>query len=159
MKFMREQAASTRVNRPRKANTAANNPFKAPAPRKAAARPKPAHLPGEAARSFASQPAPDVLVVPSDELNAIDRAAGPPPAKTVGAAVTSGPGVQLVNAEKFNDIDRKADESPWLPAATARSGDAPNHSEQANPSWLRWIWSALAGTLTALASAVHQLTG
>lgn len=98
-------------------------------------------------------------MVPSDELNAIDRAAGPPPAKTVGAAVTSGPGVQLVDAEEFNDIDRKADESPRLPAAAERSGDAPNHSEQANPSWLRWIWSALAGTLTALASAVHQLIG
>ena len=31
------------------------------------------------------------------------------------------------------------------------------HSEQANASWLQWIWSALGSTFAALATAVHQL--
>jgi hypothetical protein len=139
MQFMRKQAASTRKVEPR------------PAHRTVAARPKPAQLPAEAAASFASQPesdvqASDVQVVASDEFNAIDRAAAAAPAETAGTAVPTGPDVQLVDAEEFNDIDRKAD-------------DGKVHVEQANVSWLRWIWSALGSTFAALATAMHQLIG
>ncbi len=159
MQFMREQAASTRVSRPRPANTGASTRIQRPAQRKVTARPKPAPLLTDAAKSSASQPEQTVELVASDELNAIDRAANPSPPETVGAAVTSGPGVQMVDVEEFNHIDRKADDGAPLSMPAARSGDAPTHNEQANPSWLQWIWSALANTLTALASAVHHLIG
>ena len=90
--------------------------------------------------------ASDVQVVPSDEFNAIDRAADAAPAETAGTAVPTGLDVQLVDSKEFNDIDRKAD-------------DGKAHVEQANVSWLRWIWSALGSTFAALATAMHQLIG
>jgi hypothetical protein len=154
MQFMREQAASTRAAKPRHGNTRTTANAR-PAPRLAAARPKPATLPVGAAKSFASQPEENVQVVASDEVNAIDRAADTP-AETVGAAVIDDPIVQMVDADEFNDIDRKANP---LPVSIARNGDAPAHNEQANWSWRQWIWSALGSTLAALTAAVHQLIG
>ena len=44
--------------------------------------------------------------------NPFDRPADAAPAETTGAAVASGPEVQLVDAEDINDIDRKADSDP-----------------------------------------------
>lgn len=165
MQFMREQAASTRVAKPRRAKARAAAPVQRSAHRSVAARPKPkpATLPVEASKSFASQPEQDVPVVASDEVNAIDRAADRPadksPPETVGAAAVDGPVVQLVDASEFNDIDRKAENGPPLPANPTHSGDASTHNEQASASWLQRIWSALGSTLTALASAVHHLIG
>ena len=170
MKFMREQAASTRPSKPR--NIKARSVV-AQAPRRAAktaaARPEAAGLAAEAAKSFASQTDQNVPVVASDELNAIDRAAAP--AETVGAAPSSGQNVQMVDAEEFNDIDRKAYDGLVAEAAKLRADAearvAPQASEPSSPSsaprtgtsWLRWIWSATAGTFAALAAAVHQLIG
>jgi hypothetical protein len=146
MQFMREQAASTRAVKPQHGNirTTATTP-RAARP-KTTARTKPARLPAEAATSFATQPDPGVQVVAGEEFNAIDGTATAVPAETTGAAVATGPDVQLVDAEEFNDIDRKA--------AGGTSNDG-----RANPSWLQWIWSALSGTLTAVATAVHHLIG
>lgn len=169
MQFMREQAASTRAAKPPRDIARATANVKRPARRAVAAQPKPASkpanrpaLPVDASASFASQPAQNVpaqsvQVVPSDELNAIDRAAGSAPAETVGAAIAAGVAVQMVDAEEFNDIDRKSENNPTLSTNVER--DAPARNEQANSSWLQWIWSAIGSTLTALATAVHHLIG
>jgi hypothetical protein len=166
MQFMREQAASTRKAESRPVSSRPVAKVQRPAHRTIAARPKPAKLPAEAAASFASQPesdvqASDVQVVASDEFNAIDRAAAAS-AETIGTAVPTGPDVRLVDAEEFNDIDRKADDGK-LRLAEPMSKQLPKqpqvHVEQANVSWLRWIWSALGSTFAALATAVHQLIG
>jgi hypothetical protein len=157
MRFMREQAASTRVAKPQRGNTPASAKAQRPAHRAIAARPKPAPMPAEAAASFAARPEqndrPNVQVAAGDEGSAVDTA----PAETTGAAVASGPVVQVVDAQELNDIDRKADDRPSFPGNPGRDGDAQTHTEQANASWLQWIWSALASLLAALTTAVHQL--
>ena len=90
--------------------------------------------------------------------NPFDRPADAAPAETTGAAVASGPEVQLVDAEEYQ---RHRSQGRQQPAALS-SNPAPvnvgqTHSEQASVSWLRWIWSALGSTFAALATAVHQL--
>ena len=165
MQFMREQAASTRKAGSRPVASRPVAKVQRPAYRTIAARPKPAKLPAEAAASFASQPdvrVSDVQVVASDEFNAIDRAAAAAPAETIGTAVPTGPDVRLVDAEEFNDIDRKADDGKLRLAESMpkqMSKQTQVHVEQANVSWLRWIWSALGSTFAALATAMHQLIG
>lgn len=168
MQFMREQAASTRVAKPRRApplHTAAkvkaNGRVHAAAKsesavhRPVAARPKPAPLPTEAAASFALQGQPAVF-----------PAAPSPLPETVGAAPATEPDVQMVSAEEFNEIDGNADDSASLPAAAApiavaasAAAEAPVAPKVEQVSWLRWLWSALTGTFAALATAMHQLTG
>jgi hypothetical protein len=163
MQFMREQAASTRVAKPRRSpplHTAAkvNGRVHAAAKsesavhRPVAARPKPAPLPTEAAASFASQGQPAVF-----------PAASPPLPETVGAAPTTEPDVQLVAAEEFNEIDGKADDNASLPAPLAvvapAAADVPVAPKVEQVSWLQWLWSALTGTFAALATAMRQLTG
>jgi hypothetical protein len=155
MKFMREQAASTRAAEPRKPQTKAK--VQHPAPHRAvtakdtvkntvktAAKPKsdppPAPMPPEAAAAFAA-PVPVASPFPP-----------PPQAETVGSAVPTGPNVQLVNAGVVNDIDRKAEAAPPLAAAPAPASVAP-----ASTSWLSAIWSALGNLFGALVAAVHQL--
>jgi hypothetical protein len=176
MKFMREQAASTRTAHAGRTRTAKPRPSKAqpvahmqrPVRRAVAARPKPAGVPAEAAVSYASQQ-PAVPVVASDEFNDIDRAAPATatPAETTGTAMAAEPNVQLVIAEEFNDIDRMAEDRPPL-SATVRVADAhagarqPSEqpsAAQPNVSWLQSIWSALGNLFAALATAVHQLVG
>jgi len=113
-----------------------------------------------------------VQVVASDELNDIDRAA-PAPAtatsdETTGAASAAEPNVQnvqLVENGEFNDIDRKAEEL-LRQSALARMADAEANTKVAQPSaaqtnvsWLRWIWSGVANTFAALATAAHHLVG
>ena len=167
MQFMREQAASTRKAEPRPVASRPVAKVQRPTHRTIAARPKPAKLPAEAAASFAAQPASDVQVsdvqiVASDEFNAIDRAAAAAPLETVGAAMSTGPDVRLVDAEEFNDIDRKADDGKLRlaePMPKQMTKQPQMHVEQANVSWLRWIWSALGSTFAALATAMHQLIG
>jgi hypothetical protein len=168
MKFMREQAASTRTAtaKPRqsKVQPAAKVPPVAhaqrPARRAVAARRKPADMPVAAAASYATQE-PRVQIVASEEFNDIDRAAPETAAaaETTGAAVPTGPNMQLVDNGAFNDIDRKVEDRPPVPAA-ARVADAHASAGQANNvSWLASIWSALGNIFTALATAVHQLVG
>jgi hypothetical protein len=70
----------------------------------------------------------------------------------VGAAVSNGPNVQLVDAGDLNDIDRKADIGPPPSVRVSET-----RREQASTSWLQWIWSAVGGAFAALATAVHQL--
>jgi len=152
LKFMREQAASTRIAKPglAKAHTVAHT--QRHIHRTMVARPQPAAtsmptLPEEAAASFASQDDLSVQVVASNEFNAIDAAGAAAPAAPVETVGAAEPSVPLAVAEEFNDIDRKAAES------------AAAHVEQANSSWLHWLWSALGSTFTALATAVHHLIG
>ena len=163
MQFMREQAASTRKAEPRPVASRAGCEQAAPGASDDRGAATTRQIPAAAAASFASQPASDaqvsdVQVVASDEFNAIDRAAAS--AETIGAAMSIGPDVQLVDAEEFNDIDRKADDGkPRLaePMPKQMTGQPQAHIEQANVSWLRWIWSALGSTFAALATAMHQL--
>lgn len=160
MKFMREQAASTRATKLRQSKAQPVVHVQRPARRTIAARPKPAGLPVEAAASYAAQE-PTVQIVASDELNDIDRAAAATtaPAETTGAATTAEPNVQLVDAEEFNNIDRKAEDRLPL-SARARIADAQRAgAQQASMSWMQWIWSGLANVFIALATAVHQLVG
>ena len=171
MQFMREQAASTRAATPRQSKmqpvahkTLPVAHVQRPARRAVAARPKPTGLPTEAAVSYAAQQ-PTVQVVASDEFNDIDRAAPATaaPAETTGAASAAEPNVQLVETEEFNDIDRKAEDRLPLSAA-ARIADAHASAGQTNVaqtgvSWVQWIWSAVASSFAALATAAHQLVG
>ena len=164
MQFMREQAASTRVAKPRHNKVQPVAHMQRPVPqrparRAVAARPKPAGLPTEASASYAAQQ-PTVQVVASDEFNDIDRAAPATvtPEETTGAASAAEPNVQLVDTEQFNNIDRKAEDRLPLSAA-ARIADAHASAGQASVSWLQWVLSAVANTFAALASAMHQLIG
>jgi hypothetical protein len=172
MQFMREQAASTRVGearhargKPRYAKPQAKTAAKHRNDRTIAARdaswPMPAPMPAEAAASFASRPvqaSQQADVAGTGEPNAVDHAAKSAPAETMGAAVTSGPAVQLVDAAEFNDIDRKADDGAPISVQAAPRDDTQIKAEQAESSWLQWLWSALTNTVIALATAVRQLT-
>lgn len=167
MQFMREQAASTRVREPsasrrvaksRRSHTQAAAAAPRAPHRAIAARKRSVPAPVEAATSFASRPEqdtpPPAMRAP---YNPFDRPAYAAAAETTGAAVASGPEVQLVDAEDINDIDRKADSAPALSSDPVPVDGSQTHSEQASVSWLRRIWSALGSTFTALATAVHQL--
>src|SRR5215207_6064491 len=124
MQFMREQAASTRVREPsvsRRFAKSRRSPTQttaaAPrAPHRAiAARKRSIPAPVEAATSFASRPEQDTQP-PAMSLpyRPFDRPADAATAETTGAAVASGPDVQLVDADDINDIDRKAESAPAL---------------------------------------------
>lgn len=160
MQFMREQAASTRMNMPRQTHPRATAKVHHPARRVVAARRKPVPMPVEAAASFASRPElkepPSVQSAPVAEYPA-NVPAEANPAETVGAAVPSGPNVQLVDAGEVNDIDRKADIGPPPSVKLARAEVSQTGREQNSTSWLRWIWSAVGSAFAALATAVHQL--
>lgn len=151
MKFMREQAASTRA-----ADDKVRKKPRQPKHRTVAARPAP--IPTEAATSFAAQPTlpavPEVEVVGSDELNAIDRAGEAAP-ETFGTAAAVEPVVQVADAGAANNGTGKAEDRPPSPAATSRDA-APSSESQ---SWMEWVWSAFKGTFVALAAAVHHLIG
>jgi hypothetical protein len=164
MQFMREQAASTRVRKqsastrlakPRPSYTRAT--AKVPRHQVIATRKKPGPMPVEAAASFASPEQEAQTPATVGLYNPFNGTADATPAETTGAAVARGPDVQLVDADEFNDIDRKADSDPALSLNSALGNDSQTHGQQANNSWLRWIWSALGSTFAALATAVHQL--
>ena len=174
MKFMREQAASTRAATPPSAKPRPVAQTRRPAPKTIAAQVKPAKLqsplPVEAAKSFASnksvasQPEQAAPAVGSADLNAIDRAAAPARAETIGAAPSDGQNVQMVDSDEFNDIDRKAYDGLLTEAARLRDDAKARGEQQVNAapayiSWLQWIWSATTSTLAALSAAVHQLIG
>jgi hypothetical protein len=168
--FMREQAASTRVNERRHhaAKAAAAKPKQA-THHAAAAKPAPtpAPLPSDAAASFAShsyasqQPPDELPVLAREEFNAIDNAAPASSTETTGASFTNDPNVQVVAAAEFNDIDRKAEESSPFPAVEMPVAAEPAKPEaapaSAKLSWMEWLWAAVTGTFTALVAAVRQL--
>jgi hypothetical protein len=155
MQFMREQAASTRVNeRPRDSAAATAKIHRAPH-NATAVRRKPVRMPGEAAASFASQQAPNVQQTAIDERKIAEEDAIS--TETTGAAVASDPDVQLVDAAEYNEIDRKTDNGTPLPADAMSDNDTLPNNRQTNNSWLQWIWSALGNTFAALAMAVRQL--
>lgn len=118
-------------------------------------------MPVEASASFAAPPEQKeevkVQVEASDKDNATDRVAAAAPVETTGTALAADPVVQLVDAEEFNEIDRKADDGPPLSTNMARGEDVQTPTEQATTSWLQWIWSALGRRLGVLVAAVHQL--
>ena len=161
MQFMREQAASTRIAGPRHTHPRMTAKVHHPARRVVAARRKPVQMPVEAAASFASRPEPkeppSVQSAPVAETDPANLAAEANPAETVGAAVSSGPNVQLVDAGDFNDIDRTADIGPPPSVRPARVDVSQTGREQTGTSWLQWIWSAVGSAFAALATAVHQL--
>lgn len=161
MQFMREQAASTRTATPRLAHPRKTVKINHPPRRVVTARRKPVRVPAEAAASFASRPEPteppSAQSAPAPEYNPANVAAEAPQAETVGAAVSSGPNVQLVDAGDFNDIDRKADIGPPPSVRPARVDVSQTGREQTGTSWLQWIWSAVGSAFAALATAVHQL--
>jgi hypothetical protein len=157
MKFMREQAASTRpAEKPRRAAP------KAPPAPTAKATP----VPAEAASSFAAEPvpmpppqlqqavapAPSVEVVTEDEFNAIDRAGEAASPETIGAAP---PPMQFADVEMSTVVAKG--EQPAPPVVGPQPDPTP--SAEAQPSWLRRIWSAIQDTFAALAAAVHHLVG
>jgi hypothetical protein len=179
-KFMREQAASTRVGERHHVAVTHRAVPKAAAPVHTAAKAKPhrthtaraaAPLPTEAATSFAAQNDPNVEVVASDQLNAIDQAApvaaaapaadvfpAPAPAETVGQS-PSEQKAQTVVGDAFNEIDSKVTDSA-LPGNGVRIGAMPQTTPPADApraSWVQSIWAALGNVFTALAAAVHQL--
>ena len=150
MKFMREQASKHAPGGKapkRSAQPARRSPVAA----------KPTALPGEAANSFAAQPAsapapaPEVDVVTEDELNAIDRAGEAAPPETVGAA----PIMQIADAEVATIVTKTQQPTPI--AATPQPDVAQSDRQQV--SWLQRIWSAVQNTLAALIAAVHHLIG
>ena len=156
MQFMREQAASTRVSeRPQKAAHAPAKTHRAPH-RAIAARRKPVQMPPAAAASFASQPFLDAGEISTAAQNSADRTADSVDTETTGAAIGAGADVQLVDADEYNEIDRKTDDGPTSLTDPIDSGNAPNLGH-AEISWLRWIWSSLENTFAALTTAVHQL--
>jgi hypothetical protein len=169
MQFMREQAASTRSAQPRRHAKAAVVKPKVAIHRTAAAKPTPAPspVPSDAAAAFAANSVASqqdqVPVLAREQFNAIDSAAPAPFAETTGVSAADDPNVQVVAAAEFNDIDRKADQSEASPFPSV---EVPIAAEPAKPSaaaapaavsWLQWLWSAVTGTLTALAAAVRQL--
>jgi hypothetical protein len=165
MKFMREQAASTRAAEPRKPQAAA----KAHRPAAHHAVKETAKITAKNAAKDASKdaPKPKTAAAPAPMLpEAAAAFAAPPPvaspfppppspqAETVGAAVPTGPKVQMVDAGELNDIDRKVEVAAPISATPAPAPSAP-----ASTSWLSAIWSALGNLFGALVAAVHQLIG
>ena len=176
-KFMREQAASTRTpeamratrgearhERPRKITRTHQ-----PRHRAVAARPQPEEVPNEAASTFAAESSPGndarVQVVSADELNDIDRAAGPAPAETTGMAAATvqdaratEQDVQVVVKNAFNDIDRKAAELAQSMAQVATTSQVTtSHSGSAATPWMQWLWSAIGAGFVVAAGVARYL--
>jgi hypothetical protein len=192
-KFMREQAASTRTPeamRETRGKARRSSAHRAPTHKVArahksrhrtvAARPRREEQPHEAASAHAEQqtaPAeqqkapdnPEVHVVSADELNDIDRAAGPPPAVASSPAETDGQAsatmqdgssaaqdVQVVVGNDFNEIDRKAADMVQR-AAAVTAGEVTPHSRVAAMSWMQWLWSAIGAGFVVLAGIARYL--
>ena len=118
----------------------------------------PEAIPVEAAAAFASQPSAQVRVVASDELNEIDRAAGPVPIETTGAGWPAEQAVQFADAADYNDIDRKSDDLRLASLASVPSnGDVPMRGDQASRSWIERLWARLQNAFIAVAAAVRYL--
>lgn len=109
----------------------------------------PGAAPSEATEAFAAQP--PVQVVSADELNDLDRAAGPP--TTDG----SGGRVQMVAAADYNAIDASAPaEVAALPEAPAKDQQ---RAETPAPGWLERLWAAINGAFVRIASALWSVVG
>lgn len=183
-KFLREQAASTRTPeamRATRGKTHHEQPRKIarthqPRHRAVATRPQSEEAPNEATTAFAAQGSPEndaniqvvdanVQVVSADELNDIDRAAGPTPAETTGKASGAAqdarptePDVQVVVQNAFNDIDRKAAELAQSMAQVAATSQATtSHSRSTAASWMQWLWSAIGAGFVVAAGVARYL--
>lgn len=163
---------AAQVSKPDKPKADARKTETPKAQRTQTAKRKNGSLPAEATSSFAAQDAaaataaPAVQVVTAEEFNAIDQAAPPSPVATAAETVGSAPreqNVPMVVADAFNEIDRKSYDSARAAVDAARLGQQPQEPAKAEnsrvASFFAWIWSAIAGTFTALATAVRQLTG
>ena len=125
-------------------------------PPPAVAMPEPVQA--EATEAFASQP--NVRVVSSDEVNEIDLAAPAVPPATDGSGQRTENGVQFVDASEYNDIDRKSElVVPAAVAAPPASADAVARNDQADPTWIERLWTALHGALVALGSLLWRIAG
>jgi hypothetical protein len=185
-KFMRQQAASTRTPEAMRATRGKVSHYGRTA-RSGGARGKTAHAryarhrmvkaahdwqpaeaPRNAALAFAEQGGtredPNVQVVSADELNDIDRAAGPAPAETTGNApapardvLTVAQDVQTVAEKDFNDIDRKVAElvRPADTVAVTTSKVPPRNAPAI--TWTQWLWSAIGAGFVVLAGAARYL--
>ena len=106
----------------------------------------------------------NVQVVSADELNDIDRAAGPAPAETTGNSpapardvLTVAQDVQMVVENDFNEIDRKSAELVRPAAAVAvTTSEVTPHSAPAT-TWMQWLWSAIGAGFVVLAGVARYL--
>lgn len=129
---------------------------------------QPAAAPRDAtALAFAAQGSTrddaNVQVVSVDELNDIDRAAGPAPAETTGNSpaprdvLTVAQDVQMVVENDFNEIDRKSAELVRPAAAVAvTTSEVTPHSAPAT-TWMQWLWSAIGAGFVVLAGVARYL--
>lgn len=128
---------------------------------------EPETVPTEPASAFATRSSPgndaDVHVVSADELNDIDRAAGPAPAETTGKAsanvqdvLTAAQDVQMVVENDFNEIDRKAGELVRpAAAATVTASEVVPRNGPSPKSWMQWLWSAIGAAFVMLAGVAR----
>jgi hypothetical protein len=119
---------------------------------------EPADPPSESSPAPASQPAPPVREVASDELNEIDLAANAAPIAREALAMAAERAIQVVEASDLNDIDRKARDlrPPGIPA----SGSAPASSNApASGNWAVRVWNMLYSGMSAVAAAALWLIG
>lgn len=181
-RFMREQAASTRTpeamgqtrSETRHTSTRKTAQVHHPRHRTVAMRhqkqPQKAPVAAKANAEQVSAPnSLDVQVVSADEVNDIDRAAGPAPAETDGQgspsgqdAQTSGQGVHVVVQNDFNEIDRRAADLVRLapPVAATMSEAVPQSGSVAmswTMSWVQWLWSAIGAGFVVLAGVARYL--
>ncbi len=185
-KFMHQQAASTRTPEAMsvtRGNTTSHHaraarsgatPDKVAHARQSRHRPvvaqkEPGTVPTETASALAAQDNPGsdagVQMVSADELNDIDRAAGPAPAETTGKAsanvqdtLTTVRGVQMVVENDFSEIDRRAAELARPPASVpAAANEAAPRSGFPSNSWMQWLWSAIGAAFVVLAGVARYL--
>lgn len=159
--FMRP-AATKHAVRVAKAHSGTHKPGALASHRKPAPSPTPTvaePLREEAAAAFAAQPSVPVRVVASDELNEIDLAAGPVSPETTGLAPATDGAVQLVEAEIYNDIDRKSAELQPSLASPLDTADAATRNDPTSLSWIERFWARVQHTFVALAAGWHYLVG
>jgi len=185
-KFLREQAASTRTPEAMQA-TRGKTSHRGHAARSGGTHGKSAHAhyprhktlaatqdpqPPEAARDAAlayasqrgAQDDPNVKVVSADEINDIDRAAGPAPAETIGSApavvqdaLATAQDVQVVVQNDFNELDRKAAELTRPAAAVAVTASEVTPHNPPATTWMQWLWSAIGAGFVVLAGVARYL--
>jgi hypothetical protein len=124
--------------------------------------PRPAPLPAEAASAFAEQSKPDAQIAGVGAFATVDGLGAPASKATVGAAPPGGlgaPDVQVVAANDFNDLDRKAQQA-WQVSHPAPSNVQPaTEKSLADASWTHRLWLMLIGGWSALAQTAHDLIG
>lgn len=130
-------------------------------------------LAAEAASAFASQPAADVRVVDSNEVNEIDLAAGPALPETNGAGqavqepeiadTTAADATASIKVAelKSEDLERSAEKLRLasLESTPAALAESPARAARTSLPWIERFWSAIQGTFLALTAGWHYLFG